>query len=167
MAHTELAHPQLGRAPWAASLIAAGVLVLDQVSKHWALRRLVVSGGHLSLPGPVDLTLTFNRSNAFGLTPVAGDITRWGLVVFNLAIAVALVWAIWARRYSPLAVLAFGFILAGAVGNAWDRLAIGSVIDFLDASEIGFPWIFNLADAAVDVGIGLVLIDSFSKRQAG
>ena len=160
-----MASPRFGRAPIAASLIAAAWLTLDQVSKHWVLARLGAEGRHLSLPGPIDLTLSINHSNAFGMTPVAGDITRWGLIAFNLGIGAALMWAVWARRFSTLTVLAFGFILAGAVGNAWDRLAIGGVIDFLDASEIGFPWIFNLADAAVDIGIGLVLIDSFTSRK--
>lgn len=48
--------------------------------------------------------------------------------------------------------------MAGAVGNALDRLFHGAVIDFLDATKLGFPWIFNLADAAIDVGVGLMLL---------
>ena len=70
------------------------MLIVDQIAKNLALARLRISGGHLALPGPVDLTLTFNHSNAFGLTPVAGEVTRWGLVAFNLLVAAALTWVI-------------------------------------------------------------------------
>ncbi len=51
--------------------------------------------------------------------------------------------------------------MAGAIGNALDRLLVGAVVDFLDASKIGFVWIFNVADATLDVGIGLVLWSAF------
>lgn len=57
------------------------------------------------------------------------------------------------------------FIMAGATGNALDRIFHGSVVDFLDASKIGFAWIFNLADATIDLGIALVVLGSLRPRR--
>ena len=65
-----------------ALLVAAVALGLDQLSKQWALAALRQAGSTLVMPGPVDLTLVFNRSNAFGLIPVSGELTRWGLAAF-------------------------------------------------------------------------------------
>jgi signal peptidase II len=48
--------------------------------------------------------------------------------------------------------------MAGAIGNALGRLFIGAVVDFLDATKIGFVWIFNVADATLDLGIGLLVL---------
>ena len=66
-----------------ALLVVAVVLGLDQLSKQWALAALGEVGSTIVLPGPVDLTLVFNRSNAFGLVPVSGELTpssrrSWG-----------------------------------------------------------------------------------------
>jgi len=74
-----------------ALLVAAVVVGLDQVSKQWALAALRHVGSTLALPGPVDLTLVFNRSNAFGLVPVSGELTRWVLAVLGLVVAAILV----------------------------------------------------------------------------
>ena len=55
---------------------------------------------------------------------------------------------------------ALAFIMGGALGNVIDRIRFGAVADFLDVSALGFfPWVFNIADAAINVGIGLLLID--------
>jgi signal peptidase II len=66
----------------------------------------------------------------------------------------------WLVRSAPpkLTSLGIGFLIGGALGNALDRARIGVVIDFLDLSRVGFRWVFNLADAAVDVGIGFLLL---------
>src|SRR5205807_5495570 len=77
-----------------ALLVMAGVLGLDQISKQWALAELRQMGSTIVLPGPVDLTLVLNRSNAFGLVPVSGELTRWGLAALNLAVAAILAWII-------------------------------------------------------------------------
>ena len=151
-----------------ALLLAPLAVAADQVTKRWALTALGQVGGHLELPGPVDLTLNFNQSNAFGLTPIIGDATRWFLMGANLAVAAFLLSIILRRTSRPLTIYGFALIMAGAVGNALDRLFVGAVVDFLDASKIGFVWIFNLADATLDVGIGLILLSVFlDRRQAG
>jgi signal peptidase II len=144
------------------ALTAAIVAVaIDQSTKWWALTALRRAGGHLTLPGPVDLTFNVNESNAFGLTPVIGHATRWFLMSANLAVAAIVLYVILTRPLRPLTRFGLALIMAGAVGNALDRLTVGAVVDFIDASKIGFVWIFNVADATLDVGIGLLLLGAF------
>ncbi|MBU4435281.1 MAG: signal peptidase II [Alphaproteobacteria bacterium] len=148
-----------------ALLVAAFAVVADQATKGWALAALRSVGGHLTLPGPVDLTLSFNQSNAFGLTPVVGQATRWLLMSANFAVAAILLYVIVAKPVRPLTRFGLALILAGAVGNGLDRLWIGAVVDFLDASKIGFGWIFNLADATLDAGIGLLMLSAWREAR--
>jgi signal peptidase II len=142
----------------AALLLAVLVLGLDQLSKQAAVYLLRDTGATLALPGPVDLTLVFNRSNAFGLVPVSGALTRWGLTGLNLAVVAGLVWAVLRGSMPGVGMIGLGCIIAGAAGNALDRIQYGAVIDFIDAAKLGFVWIFNLADVALDVGIGLWML---------
>src|SRR5215475_13515769 len=146
--------------PW---LVVILVLGLDQLSKQWALTALGKVGSTIVLPGPVDLTLVFNYSNAFGLVPVSGEFTRWGLTVLNLAIASTLA-AVVRQSAARLNIVGFAFIAAGAIGNALDRIRFGAVVDLFDASKIGFIWIFNVADVSIDIGIALLLLATFLPR---
>jgi len=145
-------------------LVVILVLGLDQLSKQWALTALGKVGSTVVLPGPIDLTLVFNYSNAFGLVPVSGELTRWGLTVLNLAIASILVAVVLRRVTAPLSAVGFAFIAAGATGNALDRIRFGAVVDLFDASKIGFIWIFNVADVSIDIGIALLLLATFLPR---
>jgi signal peptidase II len=134
------------------------VVAVDQLTEAWALAALGSEGASRPLLGRVDVTLLLNRSNAFQVTPVWGEISRWGLSAFNLAVAMALgVWVL-RRPRRRAATLAAGFLAGGAIGNAVDRIRIGAVVDFLDLSRIGFHWIFNDADASVDAGIALMIL---------
>ena len=95
-----------------------------------------------------------------------GQIGRWLLVAFGLAVVVGLAW--WIRNAERLwSAVAIGLIMGGAVGNNLiDRVRLGMVADFLDFSGLGFKWVFNVADAAINVGIAVLLIDIFlSTRQ--
>jgi signal peptidase II len=155
-----------------ALLTAALAVALDQSTKAWALTALrprpdghFALPGHLTLPGPLDLTFTLNQSNAFGLTPVIGHATRWLLMSANLAVAAVLLYVILTRPLKPLMLFGLALIMAGALGNALDRLFTGAVIDFLDAGKLGFTWIFNLADATLDAGIALVLLSSLRNER--
>jgi signal peptidase II len=142
-------------------LIALAVAILDQLAK-WGIISHFAS--HPEMPrqiavtGFFNLVLTMNRGISFGIfnDPDMGEIT---LVVVAVVIVVGLL--VWLRRVkSGLLALAIGFIVGGAVGNALDRLVRGAVVDFLDF-HVGqwHPFAFNLADAAISVGVALLVLD--------
>jgi signal peptidase II len=149
-----------------ASFIIAWVVGLDQCSKQWALTALAKVGSTLQLPGPVDLTLVLNYSNAFGLVPVSGALTRWGLTALNLAVVCILLRVLLQQTTTRLSTVGLSFIIAGAIGNAADRIRFAAVIDLFDASKLGFIWIFNVADVSIDIGIALLLVTAFRTRAA-
>jgi signal peptidase II len=136
-------------------LVAAGVVVLDQATKHWAVNAL--ADGHT-----IDLvwTLRFNLAYNTGMAFSSGN--GLGPLVPILALAVVVVLLITVgRSSSPWSVVAVGLVIGGAVGNVTDRLLRGegglhgAVVDFID-----LQWwpIFNVADIAVVVGGGLLVL---------
>jgi signal peptidase II len=164
-AHYEVSLVGRCQNPRVIALIAVAVVLgLDQLSKQWALTALRQVDRTVVLPGPVDLTLMFNRSNAFGLVAVSGALTRWALAALNLAIAAILARVVVRHSMSRASTAGLAFIIAGAIGNALDRIRFGAVIDFLNASKLGFVWVFNVADASIDVGIALLLFAALLAR---
>ncbi|AZU03497.1 lipoprotein signal peptidase II, LspA, putative [Glycocaulis alkaliphilus] len=142
--------------------LAVLVIVLDQASKLWVLHGLgFMEGGpgtRIEVLDPwFNLTMVWNRGVSFGLFAAESLWTRLLLIGFSLAIAGVI--AFWLTRAErKLQALAFGLIIGGAVGNVIDRIAYGAVADFLDFSGLWFPYVFNVADAAISVGVaGLVL----------
>jgi len=139
-----------------ALLIAAGVILLDQLSKHWAVNAL--ADHDVPVIGSLRLNLAFNTGMAFsrgtGIGPVIGIVAL--LVVVGLLISIG-------RATSPLYTPAVGLIIGGAVGNILDRLFRspgwfrGGVIDFIDVQW--WP-IFNIADIGVTVGGALLLLST-------
>ncbi|MGE5564540.1 MAG: signal peptidase II [Parcubacteria group bacterium] len=150
-----------------AYLIAAVTILLDQISKYWILNVFhLPAKGSVAVAGPFNLSMVWNRGVSFGLLRAEVDLARWGLVIFSLVVATML--AVWARKITrPLLTLAVGLIMGGAVGNAIDRARFGAVADFLDFHQLYFPWVFNVADSAITVGVVLLLLDSvLSERRA-
>jgi len=144
--------------------LAAAVLVVDQAVKAWILEGLDLPLRlSVDLIGPLRLTMVWNEGVSFGFLQARHDLARWGLTAFALVVALAL--AAWARRADRrLLGVALGLIIGGAVGNAIDRARFGAVVDFIDVSALGFfPWVFNVADAAITIGVLLMLLDSFRK----
>jgi signal peptidase II len=158
-----------GRLFWWGLAIAAAVLVLDQLSK-WAITGLVIDPAcvmpPVTQPGCAvavlpffNLTLVYNPGVTFGLGGGLGP-----LLLSALAIAIAVGLVVWLRRAdSMLLAVAIGGIIGGAIGNVVDRLRFGAVVDFLDVYIPGSTlphWpAFNLADSAIVVGVGLIVID--------
>ena len=167
-AQTRPASPSLTRFGIAAYLLAVAVVTLDQLSKFWVLNVL-----HLQTRGSVpilpifQLSMVWNPGVSFGLLRADTPSGRWILVAFATVIVAAL--AFWARRADRvLTAVALGLVMGGAVGNNLiDRVRFGAVADFLDFHRLYFPWVFNLADSAISIGVALLLLDSFLRRESG
>lgn len=150
---------QISKLGWVAFALAAAVVALDQAVKYWILSILQLGEGQ-SVPflGPIALTHIWNPGVSFGFLQSRHDLARWLLTAFSAAVAAFL--AGWVRKADrPLFAVAVGLVMGGAVGNAIDRVRLGQVADFIDATRLYFPWIFNIADSAISVGICLLLID--------
>lgn len=142
--------------------IAALVVALDQASKHWALQAL--DDGPIDLVGSLRLKLTFNDSAAFSL---GGGRTTLIALVGVVVSAVIVRMGLQAER--RLWALGLGVVLGGALGNLVDRalrsgegILGGHVVDFIDVQW--WP-VFNVADSALWVGIGLLLLSSWREPQ--
>jgi len=140
--------------------LAIAVVAADQAAKAWVVGGLrLIPGLSVDVWGPLRLTLVQNSGVSFGLFHGDAAWTRWALAGFSLVVAVAL--AIWARRAErPIAGLSVGLIMGGAVGNLIDRVRFGTVVDFVDVTRLHFPWVFNVADSAITVGIALLLAEN-------
>ena len=144
--------------------LAIGVIVADQALKAWLLGPFHLAAlGSAPLFGPVQLTLVQNPGVSFGLFRADADLMRWVLVGFSGLVAAVL--AVWATRVSrPLLAIALGLVMGGAVGNLIDRVRWGTVVDFIDIHELMFPWVFNIADSAITIGVVFLLLDSLRKE---
>ena len=129
--------------------IAIAVVLMDQISKAWAMDHLAGVGVRPLLPGLLQLQLVFNSGAAFSM--LEGNANLLGVV--SLAVAVGLV--VWIQSSGPLdrwQAMGLGFLLGGAIGNGIDRWRLGRVVDFLEFVPISFP-IFNLADVAINLAV--------------
>ncbi|MBL8773031.1 MAG: signal peptidase II [Phenylobacterium sp.] len=151
---------------WRAFAIAAVVIVLDQLTKYWILSVVrLPERATMEVFGPLNFTRIWNEGVSFGLFQAEHDLVRWGFVAFSAAVAVLL--AVWARNQTrALTALGLALVIGGAVGNAIDRARFGAVVDFIDVSALGFfPWIFNIADAGITIGVILLLFDSLRPQR--
>ena len=149
-------------------ILAAAVFVADQVTKYLILGPAgfsppgCVQGGYgcgfIELSPIFDLRMVWNRGVSFGMLRADSGIGRWGLVALSFAISGVFVW--WLRTAARrMTAAALGLVIGGALGNVVDRIRFGAVADFLDFNGLWFPWVFNVADAAIKVGAGLLLTD--------
>jgi signal peptidase II len=112
------------------------------------------------------LILTFNAGAAFSLFADADGWQRWFFAVIAVGAAFLITWLL-KRGGSAMYCLGLALILGGALGNVWDRLTIGRVIDFLLFHYERWSWpAFNVADSAICVGAALLIVDSFRQRRA-
>ena len=157
----------VSRTGWTAYLIAIVILALDQASKYWIMQILrLPEYATQDVLWPLQFTRIWNQGVSFGLLQAGNDFVRWGMVAFNLGVALMLI--NWVRRgqMRMLAAVGYGMLIGGAIGNAIDRALFGAVIDFLDVQRLGFfPWIFNVADAGITVGVILFLADSLRRER--
>ncbi|NBB69005.1 MAG: signal peptidase II [Alphaproteobacteria bacterium] len=149
------------------AFVVAAILAVDQASKAAVLRAYSPLTWPWEVTSYFNLVLVWNRGVSFGLMGGNdGDLQRWALVA--LAVGVAAVLTVWLARGvdDPLQRWSFRLIVAGAVGNAIDRVVHGAVVDFLDFHYAGWHWpAFNVADSAIVVGAALLVADGLRPRR--
>lgn len=155
--------------PWLLWALALAIAVVDQISK------LVVQA-YLSYAEQVPVTsffywtLRFNEGAAFSFLAGAGGWQRWFFTA--IAAVVSLVLLVWIARIHQVRqkrweALALTLILGGAVGNLYDRVVLGHVVDFIVWHYRQYEWpAFNIADSAICVGAALLFLDMFRGQKA-
>ena len=154
-----------GATPWL--LLSAVIVALDQWTKHWASSTLSY-GRPRVVTDFFDLTLLHNTGAAFSFLAGAGGWQKYFFI--TLSSVVSLLLTIWLARLPArgryLLVIGLACILAGAVGNLIDRASLGYVVDFLHFHYEQRYWpAFNIADVAISVGAGLVILDAFVNKE--
>jgi signal peptidase II len=144
-------------------VIAGGVFLIDQSSKAWATRILRFEGDRPLISGFINFAYAENPGVAFSMLDDHGDTGRWGLSVVAFVAAALVLYFFWRTPRSDDRILGpLALLLAGIVGNVTDRIRLGFVVDFIDVQFGAWHYpTFNVADAAICVGAGLLLIDMF------
>ena len=150
--------------------IVVGILAADRATKILADRWLTMGDPVPVIPGFFQFTLVYNTGMAFGLLDgirFAGK--AWLLTGVSAGLLALVLWFV--VRSTPLTTrtaVGIAAVVAGAVGNMADRLLYGHVVDFLDAYIGSAHWpAFNIADAMICTGVGLVLLENFAELRRG
>ncbi len=141
-------------------LLASLVVLFDQLTKTLAQTHLLRGSSQLIIPRIFHLTLIENQGIAFGLFQ-GGD--KFLLVLITLSIAGLVFFGLRAAPFQLKTQWGIGLILGGAVGNWIDRIRLGAVVDFLDFRI--WP-VFNLADTAITIGVGILLLDVLRPKKS-
>ena len=151
------------RLPWLLGLSAV-ILLADRLTKIWVGKHVPMGGAIPIVPGVLRITHWTNEGAAFSLfaDSASPHTVRWALVGFTLlAVVVVLVAMVRLGSRFTLTTVALALILAGALGNVHDRIAYGSVIDFIEVHIYTYHWPdFNLADSSIVTGACLLMLDS-------
>lgn len=171
---------------WAYALaIPAVTVIADQLSKKWATGLFSKpfniceqnpdigrQGFHHDFSPIVDWALTCNKGVSFGMLEADSPAKRWGLTLFA-AIMIVVMLVVLAKTAEKWTRVGLGFIIGGAIGNAIDRFLHGAVTDFISVGDFlpFFPWVFNIADSAITIGVMFIALDIFldwrRERQLG
>jgi signal peptidase II len=153
-------------APWL--LVAAVVAVLDQTTKA-IVQGALAPGARVEVLPFLDLVLVFNAGAAFSFLAGAGGWQRTLFIAIAVAAAVLIVHLLRRHPDERLFCAGLALILGGALGNLWDRVALGHVVDFVLLHARGWHWpAFNVADSAITVGAAALIWDGvFGNRETG
>ena len=150
--------------------IAGGVFLIDQTTKAWAIRKLRFGGDWSVIPNFLNFAYAQNTGVAFSMLDDHGDTGRWGLSVVAMVAGVLVLYFFWRTPRSDDRILgSLALLMAGIAGNVADRLRLGFVVDFIDVQFGSWHYpTFNVADAAICIGAGLLVLDMFlsKKRKA-
>ena len=136
------------------SILAASIVGLDQLTKYLVVHKIPSGTDISAIPGVIDFTYVKNPGAAFSMFSEHTWLLSIISVVFCVGIAV---YVIMKKPESKLLKTALTLVFAGALGNAIDRIFVGSVVDFIETVFIDFP-VFNVADISVCIGATLLVI---------
>lgn len=157
------------RRGWLFTLTAV-IVLLDRLTKHWIAHHLEVGDGIRVIPRVFRISHVLNTGAAFSLfgDSSSPNRVRWMLVGFSILAAVVVLGFLvkLGRRITPTTV-ALALILGGAIGNVYDRIRYGYVIDFLEVHIIHYHWPdFNVADSAIVIGGILLVLSSLRAAES-
>ncbi len=160
---------------FAKSLVQAGrwwvlvvlVLALDQGTKHWA-EAVLVYDQPVAITSFFNFTLRYNPGAAFSFLADQGGWQRWFFTILTVIVSAFLI--VWIGRSAAngerVEPLGFALILAGALGNLYDRVLYGHVVDFIVLHYREFAWpAFNIADSAICAGVAVLILDMILKTR--
>lgn len=151
------------RAVWPWLLVSALVIALDLYSKH-LIQEHFVYGEHVPVTGFFDLVRYHNTGAAFSFLANAGGWQHGFFTAVSTLASVVMLYLILKHPQQSLFCLGLALVLGGALGNLYDRLTLGYVVDFLLVYYQQWAWpAFNVADSAICVGVGLLMLDSFKQ----
>jgi len=146
--------------------IALIVLALDLVSKYW-VESILLHGQQIPLTDFFNLVLTYNAGAAFSFLSDASGWQRWFFSGIAAAASILIVYLLRKHAAEKLFCLALSLVLGGALGNLWDRITLGHVVDFLDFHVGGYHWpAFNVADSAIFLGAMFLIVESFRHKES-
>ena len=140
------------------------VIAADQISKHWFVANLDMYEQIVVIPDLFSWTLAYNRGAAFSFLANEAGWQRWFFAV--IAVAVSIILTVWLKRLKineTWLAVALALVLGGAIGNVYDRVVLGHVVDFILVhwkTQWYFP-AFNIADSAITVGAVMLALDMF------
>ena len=151
--------------PW--FILAAAIVLADRLSKV-AVLQAFAPGERLEVTGFFNLVLVFNKGAAFSFLAGAGGWQMWFFAAVALVATVVISVLLVRQPDKRLFCTGLALILGGALGNLWDRLTLGGVVDFLDFHAAGWHWpAFNVADSGITVGAAILILESFLQPRAG
>ena len=160
--------PRPKRLPWLL-LISALVVTADRLTKIWVSAHIRIGGAIPVITHVLRITHWTNEGAAFSLfaDSASSGAVRWGLIAFTAFAAIA-VFVVMVRMGSHITLITFALalILGGALGNLHDRVAYGSVVDFIEVHIFSYHWPdFNVADSCIVTGACLLFLDSLLPRK--
>ncbi len=146
-------------------ILATVVLLIDWFTKRWVESALIY-GQQIAVTDFFNLVLAYNAGAAFSFLSDASGWQRWFLSAVALFVSVLIIYLLYKHTTNRLFCIALSLILGGALGNLWDRIMLGHVVDFLDFHFSGYHWpAFNVADSAIFGGACLLILDSVRTGQ--
>ena len=145
--------------------ISIVIVALDVYTKH-LVQNAFVFGEHLTITSFFDLVRYHNTGAAFSFLADAGGWQKWFFTAITSIAVIVITYLIRKHHHEKIFCWGLALVLGGAVGNLYDRLTLGYVVDFLyfHINDLYWP-AFNVADSAICVGVGLLLLDSFQKEK--